>query len=391
MFKNAACTTPATNGYTGTAYVEISAVPFDQDSGTNNIIRIEANDTAGNQGIQASGFNILIDTVPPTFISVFLYGNATWATNETPSVICCFSIPNNVAGFNQSTAQFAFSITSAAIPTNWAAITQVYTNAACTILASNNATGILYMEIVNVPFNYDTALYNNTIRFRVNDTAGNMMLQSSATIIPTDSIPPNGFTMVSPTVSWSNTLNPVIIISFNAGAVNSSGLNNGSVEYAYSITGSATPSNWAPVTGVFTDSGCTIPAVNGTFGVVYVEIPTISFVESGTANYVRISALDIAGNNGTQAYLIKTDVTAPNTFTLYSPTSYVNSLTPTIIISVNAGASGTSGINNSSALFAYSTAGNTNPGNWAAVIGVYTTAACTTLAPNGTTVHFTLK
>ena len=185
-----------------------------------------------------------------------------------------------MAGFNQSTAQFAFSITSAAIPTNWAAITQVYTNAACTILASNNATGILYMEIVNVPFNYDTALYNNTIRFRVNDTAGNMMLQSSATIIPTDSIAPNGFTMVSPTVSWSNTLNPVIIISFNAGAVNSSGLNNGSVEYAYSITGSATPSNWAPVTGVFTDSGCTIPAVNGTFGVVYVEIPTISFVES---------------------------------------------------------------------------------------------------------------
>ena len=39
----------------------------------------------------------------------------------------------------------------------------------------------------------------NTIRFRVNDTAGNMALQATGTVIPTDSIAPTTFTLYSPT------------------------------------------------------------------------------------------------------------------------------------------------------------------------------------------------
>ena len=54
---------------------------------------------AGNQGVQTLGSDILMNTTPPSIISIYIYNNATWATNETPSVICNFSI-TSAAGVN---------------------------------------------------------------------------------------------------------------------------------------------------------------------------------------------------------------------------------------------------------------------------------------------------
>ena len=90
-------------------------------------------------------------------------------------------------------------------------------------------------------------------------------------------------------------------------------------------------------------------------------------------NTIRLSAIDIAGNNGTQvnAFVIEIDTLSPSNFTLYFPTTYVNTQTPTVIISVFAGDIGTSGINNMSAQSAYSIDGNSTPTNWAPITGVF--------------------
>ena len=101
---------------------------------------------------------------------------------------------------------------------------------------------------------------------------------------------------------WVNTQSPNVIISFNAGSAGSSGLNVSTVQYAYSTTGTATPTNWVAVSGVYTNNGCTIPATNGATGALYAEIVGLNFgQDSGTLNTIRVSAVDIAGNNGTQA------------------------------------------------------------------------------------------
>ncbi len=103
-----------------TLYIEISGISL-LASNSLNYVWIEISDMAGNQGVQTSGSDILIDTTPPSIISIYIYNNATWATNETPSVICNFSI-TSAAGVDLSTAQYAFSTTGATSPTNWASV-----------------------------------------------------------------------------------------------------------------------------------------------------------------------------------------------------------------------------------------------------------------------------
>ncbi len=306
VYTNSGCTTPATNGATGTLYAEIVALNFGQDSGTLNTVRLSASDMAGNDGTETVASLIETDTIAPNAFT--LYSPTTWINTQSPTVILSFNAGSlGTSGLNVSSVEYSYSTTGSAVPTNWAAVTGVYLNSGCTILATNGVTGTVYAEIIALNFGQDSGTLN-TVRISVLDLAENNGTQISASIIQIDTIAPMSFTLYSPT-TWINIQSPNVIISFNAGSAGTSGLNVSSVEFAYSTTGSATPTNWAAVTGVYTNSGCTIIATNGATGTLYAEIIALNFgQDSGTQNIVRLSALDMAGNNGIQTSASKIQI-----------------------------------------------------------------------------------
>jgi hypothetical protein len=65
VYQDANCTTPVGNGVTGWLYARVTAVPFNQSSGTLNTIRFRAADMTGNLGIQNIAITILIDASSP--------------------------------------------------------------------------------------------------------------------------------------------------------------------------------------------------------------------------------------------------------------------------------------------------------------------------------------
>ena len=60
VFLDAACTNPASDGDTGTLYMKVNVVPFNQLSLTQNTIRFRVADLAGNEAVQSSAIIIQI-------------------------------------------------------------------------------------------------------------------------------------------------------------------------------------------------------------------------------------------------------------------------------------------------------------------------------------------
>ena len=78
-----------------------------------------------------------------------------------------------------------------------------------------------------------------------------------------------------------------------------SGVNTSAVYFAYSTTGSSTPTNWANVTGVYTDASCQNLAADGATGTLYALIGNVPFnQDSASQNTIRIS---VTKNNGMQS------------------------------------------------------------------------------------------
>jgi hypothetical protein len=196
-----------------------------------------------------------------------------------------------------------------------------------------------------------------------------------------DSSAPYAFTLVSPT-GWISNQSPAVVIQFSTAT---SGIALTSVEFAFSVTGSLTPVNWADVDGVYTDMECTISAMNGDTGVLFARVNTVLFnQDSAELNTICFRATDIAGNQypGDDIFTIKVDISPPGSFSVYSPTNQVDDLTPMVIFQFLVEASG---VDISSVMYAYSTTGELTPDNWNPVDGVYQDVECTIPASNGTT------
>lgn len=113
----------------------------------------------------------------------------------------------------------------------------------------------------------------------------------------TDRVPPSQFSIYSP-VKTVNDQTPTVICLFYETI---SGLDNASVQYAFSIRGSPTPTNWAPVEGVYNDPTCTDPVKEGKRGCFYAKVRAVPFdQDSDTLNTIRFRAKDSLGNLGTQ-------------------------------------------------------------------------------------------
>ena len=99
-------------------------------------------------------------------------------------------------------------------------------------------------------------------------------------------------------------------------------------------------------------------ASDGATGTLYAKVTAVSFdQDSASQNTIRFKAADMVGNTGTQASAtaIKVDTTPPNSFSIYSPTGPVVSLTPTVIVQFTVDLSG---LNVSTVQFAFSSSGS---------------------------------
>ncbi|NVM55244.1 MAG: Ig-like domain-containing protein, partial [Candidatus Helarchaeota archaeon] len=138
------------------------------------------------------------------------------------------------------------------------------------------------------------------IRLDASDLAGNAM-DTYICSYTFDNTPPYGFTISNPSESVADTA-PEVICQFQ---LSTAGINLSSVQYAYSTTGSPTPTNWAPVDGVYLDAACTIPAGEGATGVLYLKVNNVPFNQySLTNNTIRFRAADTANNLGIQSVAI---------------------------------------------------------------------------------------
>ncbi len=375
IYEDPACTDPAEDGDMGMLYARVLAVPFGQDSKTMNTIRFRASDMVGNAGEQGAATVIRIDSTAPGAFSIF--SPTDWVNDQSPTVICQFSTVTS--GVDVSSVQYAYSTSGDSAPTNWATVDGVYEDAACTNIAEDNDTGILYARVIAVPFGQDSGSLN-TIRFRANDTGGNIGTQNSAAIIQIESNAPTSFSIYSP-IEWVSDQTPAVICQFSEF---NSGINVSTVQYTYSILGASTPSNWAAVDGVYEDAACTDLAEDCDIGTLYARVISVPFgQDSETLNTIRFRANDTGGNIGTQitATIIRVDTSPIDLFELYSPKDDITDQTPTIIINFTCDLSG---IDISSVEYAYSISGSITPTNWATVNGVYIDSSCTALAVDGT-------
>ncbi|NVM31327.1 MAG: hypothetical protein HWN65_20985 [Candidatus Helarchaeota archaeon] len=138
------------------------------------------------------------------------------------------------------------------------------------------------------------------------DYTGNIEYSNHAkTILYFDKTPPSNFIIISPSEIVYNKTPGVICQIFVSGA----GINLSSVQYAYSTTGSLTPTNWEPVDGVYLDAACTIPANDGATGKLYLKVSAVPFNQFALRrNTIRFRASDMANNYGVQstAFIIRT-------------------------------------------------------------------------------------
>ena len=83
------------------------------------------------------------------------------------------------------------------------------------------------------------------------------------------------------------------------------GINLSSVQYAFSTSGSLTPTNWAPVDGIYLDAAYSIPAHEGAKGFLYIKVNAVPFNQSSlTENTIRFRVSDLLNNEITSDVVV---------------------------------------------------------------------------------------
>ena len=145
------CTVSAASGYTGNCYAKINSVTFTQ--GTQNAIRLQVYDVAGNMANQTPSSIIQYDNTAPG--SFALYSPTGYVNVQDPTVIMQFSM-TGPSGINPSGVNYAFTTNGSSTPTNWQEVSGVYTDVNCINVAQMGQNGTFYARILNVPFDQDS-------------------------------------------------------------------------------------------------------------------------------------------------------------------------------------------------------------------------------------------
>ncbi|HME50664.1 MAG TPA: fibronectin type III domain-containing protein, partial [Candidatus Lokiarchaeia archaeon] len=235
-----------------------------------------------------------------------------WTGSQTPTVICSFY--PGWQGLNVSTVRYAYSTNGSSTPVNWKQVDGVYTDAACTIPASNGIIGLVYAKVIAVPFFQDSSTLN-TIRFCATDLGANLDIQATAFMIQVDSIAPVTTIRYTPAFGL-NFLNSSTIITLSDSDSNGSGV----LTTSYKVDSGA----WTTYSAAFNLASY----ANGTHMISYNSTDNVGNVET------------------TKTIIVKLDRNAPVTTLSYLPafgSNYINATTKFTVSAVDAG-TGESGV-----------------------------------------------
>ncbi len=199
-----------------------------------------------------------------------LPGNNSYTNDATPNI--SMNLTDNLSGINASS--IVLTVEGIERTHNWDGITVDWTP--------------------SIPFSQGQVV---DVEVDVLDIAGNSM-NTYLWSFTIDFTPPSNIMVISP-LEAVNTQTPTVICRVQ---VSGAGINLSSAQYAYSTTGSLTPTNWVPVDGVYLDSSCQILASDGVTGLLYLKVNAVPFNQySTTDNTIRFRVSDIANNQVTQS------------------------------------------------------------------------------------------
>ena len=275
-----------TDGSTENQTVTAAAVPFGQDSASQNMIRFRISDMAGNMGTSGD-YVIMMDTKGPGNWTL-LSPSGWFNLSGTPTVTV--RVSDGGSGLDIGSARYQYSTDGGATWSGWgpAAIT-----------GKDGSTENQTITIVAVPFGQDSASQNK-IRFRISDLTGNVGT-SDEYIIKIDTLAPDNWTLVSPSGWFNLSRNPTVTLQ---GIDTGSGLDITSAQYQYSTDGGATWGDW---------TAATVTGASGTLDLQTITGVNVPFnMDSADQNRIRFRMADVAGNLGTSAdCIIKVDTTPP--------------------------------------------------------------------------------
>lgn len=319
------------HGTTDAQTITGASVPFKQDSRDRNKVRFRIEDLAGNTAT-SEPYTVGIDTTGPSGWCDLVPSGWTTST-QAPTV--GIHVGDLTSGLAPGSASFQYSTDQGITWSAWAA-------------AGVSEDGWLVAE--EVRFGQDSA-FQNLIRFRVGDLAGNFA-ESQAFAIRIDTTGPGEWEVVEPSGWYNGPAGPMVTIKVRD---KTSGLAPGSACFRFSTDGGIVWSDWSAA--VMDDEA----GEDGTCAVFADDVPFRR--DSGTLNQVEFLLWDIAGNAGRSGgWVVRTDATPPGGWTSFSPSGWtILTRTPTATVWVR---DLVSGLRAGTARYQYSTDGGLSWSDW---------------------------
>jgi len=336
--KWTAASVSGSDGTTAAETITATKVPFNQDSGSLNLIQFEISDMVGYTGT-STAYTIQIDTnAPGNWANINPSG---WTSaSQTPDVT--ISVQDATSGLSVGSAYYQYSTDGGKSWSKWAS---------ASVSGKDGSTAAETVTATKVPFNQDSASMN-LIQFKINDLAGSTGTSKSYTI-QIDTNAPGNWANINPSGWTFASQTPDVTISAQDAT---SGLSVGSAYYQYSTDGGKSWSKWASA------------SVSGKDGSTAAETVTATKVpfnqDSGTQNQIIFEISDLAGSMGTsKPYTIQIDTVMPGGWANAGPSGWhTSSQAPTVTVSVQ---DVTSGLKAGSAQYCYSTDGGATWSLWA--------------------------
>jgi len=291
-----------------TRTLRADAVPFNQDSATQNRIQFQVADVAGNPGLSPV-YTIRVDTASPgEWQAPFA---TQWYTLGQTATLGAL-VRDAASGLDVASGEYRYSTDAGVSYSSWLS---------ATVGGVSGLTTPQWITATAVSFGFDSGTAH-WLQFRVRDVAG-LSSESPAYPVRIDTTAPAGWGNLTP-AGWADSRQPTVQVEVSDFG---SGVDPGAARYRYSTDGGVTFSAWqaATVTGAESSPTRTLRADAVPFN-----------QDSATQNRIQFQVADVAGNPGlSPVYTIRIDRVEPGGWVAMNLPAWFLGRTVTVSVQVS--------------------------------------------------------